>query len=169
MRKLLISKINLIGIRFGQLFGHLQIITIKNNRNTHKLVVKYDVTVTKLSCLIVFIVICTDNFWKADGTGAILQQPNHIVNLFQLVRNGTVNTTIVVRSRLLGQELYFHSATSVIFLPCVICLDYIIANLYTDKYPVLVVVIRSMPFSPTNSVEIGASECIQHECATMQQ
>jgi len=24
------------------------------------------VAVTKLSCLIVFIVICTDNFWKAD-------------------------------------------------------------------------------------------------------
>jgi len=31
----------------------------------HKLF-KYDVTVMKLSCLIVFIVICTDNFWKAD-------------------------------------------------------------------------------------------------------
>jgi len=35
--------------------------TIRNNRTTHKLF-KYDVVVTKLSCLIVFIVICTDNF-----------------------------------------------------------------------------------------------------------
>jgi len=46
-------------------------ITIENNRNMHKLF-KYDVAVTKLSCLIVFIVICTDNFWKADRAGAIL-------------------------------------------------------------------------------------------------
>jgi len=30
----------------------------------HKLFT-YDVAVTKLSCLIVFIVICTDKFWKA--------------------------------------------------------------------------------------------------------
>jgi len=40
-------------------------ITIGNNRNTHKLF-KYDVAVMKLSCLFVFIVIYTDNFWKAD-------------------------------------------------------------------------------------------------------
>jgi len=40
-------------------------VTIENNRNTHKFFT-YDVAVTKLSCLIVFIVICTDNFWKAD-------------------------------------------------------------------------------------------------------
>jgi len=36
-------------------------VTIENNRNTHKLF-KYEVAVTKLSCLIVLIVIHTDNF-----------------------------------------------------------------------------------------------------------
>jgi len=35
------------------------------NRTTHKLFT-YDVAVPKLSCLIVFTVICIDNFWKAD-------------------------------------------------------------------------------------------------------
>jgi len=65
MRKLSISKINLIDIHFGQLFGLLSSVTIENKRNTHKLF-EYDVAVTKLSCLIVFIVICTNNFWKAN-------------------------------------------------------------------------------------------------------
>jgi len=60
VRKLLINKINLIDIHFGNFLAILN-----DNRNTHKLF-KYDVAVTKLSCLIVFIVICTKNFWKAD-------------------------------------------------------------------------------------------------------
>jgi len=51
-------------------------VTIENNRNTHKLF-KYDVAVTKLNCLIVFIVICTNNSWKAE---AIHQQPDHILS-----------------------------------------------------------------------------------------
>jgi len=63
VRQLLIRKINCIGIRFGQSF--VSSVTIRNDRNTHKLF-KYDVAVTKLNYLIVFIVICTDNFWKTD-------------------------------------------------------------------------------------------------------
>jgi len=51
-------------------------VTIENNRNTHKLF-KYDVAVTKLNCLIVFIVICINNSWKAE---AIHQQSDHILS-----------------------------------------------------------------------------------------
>jgi len=76
VRKLLISKINLIDIHFGNFLAILI-----NNRNTHKLF-KYDVAVTKLNCLIVFIVICTKNFWKA-AYGAIPQQSDHILSFKQ--------------------------------------------------------------------------------------
>jgi len=59
MRKLSLRKINLFGIRFGQLFGTPSVqnnifsTKVGNNRTTHKLF-KYNVIVTKLSCLIVF-------------------------------------------------------------------------------------------------------------------
>jgi len=41
-------------------------ITIKNNRNTHKLF-KYDVAITELSCPIVFIVIVPITFLESYG------------------------------------------------------------------------------------------------------
>jgi len=52
------SKINLMDIRFGQLFA-----IISHNRNMHKLF-KYNVAVRRLSCSMVFIVIGTRKVGK---------------------------------------------------------------------------------------------------------
>jgi len=79
----------------------------------HKLF-KYDMAVTK--SLIVFIVICTDNFWKADGAGAILQQSDHIPNLNE---RHTQHIGVMKKSNATIRQLNFVTATSYLNNLCV--------------------------------------------------